>query len=71
MPEDISVAGYDNTAIAALEPISLTSVDQDGHLMGSNAARLLIERIEGKRQRSVLFSLTPTLVPRRSTAPPR
>ena len=71
VPDDISVAGYDNTAIAALEPISLTSVDQDGHLMGTNAARLLIERIEGKRQRSVLFSLTPTLVPRRSTAPPR
>jgi LacI family transcriptional regulator len=71
VPDDISVAGYDNTAIAALEPISLTSVDQDGHLMGINAARLLLERIEGKRQRSVLFSLTPTLVPRRSTAPPR
>ena len=71
MPGDISVAGYDNTAIAALGPISLTSVDQDGHLMGSNAARLLLERIEGKRERSVLLSLSPTLVPRRSTAPPR
>jgi LacI family transcriptional regulator len=70
VPDGISVAGYDNTAIAALDPISLTSVDQDGHLMGTNAARLLLERIEGKRQRSVLFSLTPTLVPRRSTAPP-
>jgi LacI family transcriptional regulator len=70
VPDDISVTGYDNTAIAALEPISLTSVDQDGHLMGSNAARLLLERIEAKRQRSVLYSLAPTLVPRRSTAPP-
>jgi LacI family transcriptional regulator len=70
VPDDISVAGYDNTAIAALEPISLTSVDQDGHLMGTNSARLLLERIEAKRQRSVLYSLTPTLVPRRSTAPP-
>jgi LacI family transcriptional regulator len=70
VPDDISVTGYDNTAIAALEPISLTSVDQDGHLMGNNAARLLLERIEAKRQRSVLYSLAPTLVPRRSTAPP-
>jgi LacI family transcriptional regulator len=70
VPDDISVAGYDNTTIAALEPISLTSVDQDGHLMGNNAARLLLERIEAKRQRSVLYSLAPTLVPRRSTAPP-
>ncbi|WP_327010275.1 LacI family transcriptional regulator [Dactylosporangium sp. NBC_01737] len=70
IPEDISVAGYDNTSIAAMGPISLTSVDQDGHLMGVNAARLLLERVEQKRQRSVLLSLSPTLVPRRSTAPP-
>jgi LacI family transcriptional regulator len=68
VPEDVSLAGYDNTGIAALGPISLTSVDQDGHLMGGNAARLLLERIEQKRQRSVLLSLSPTLVPRRSTA---
>jgi LacI family transcriptional regulator len=71
IPEDISLAGYDNTSIAGLGPISLTSVDQDGHLMGTNAARLLLERIEGKRRRSVLLSLAPTLVPRRSTAQPR
>lgn len=70
IPEDLSVAGYDNTTIAAMGPVSLTSVDQDGHLMGVNAARLLLERIEGKRQRSVLLSLSPTLVPRRSTAAP-
>jgi LacI family transcriptional regulator len=70
VPEDISVAGYDNTNIAALGPISLTSVDQDGHLMGVNAARLLLERIEAKRQGSVQLSLSPTLVPRRSTAAP-
>jgi LacI family transcriptional regulator len=70
VPGDISVAGYDNTAIAALGPISLTSVDQDGHLMGVNAARMLLERVEGKRERSALLTLSPTLVPRRSTAPP-
>ena len=69
-PRDISVAGYDNTAIAALGPISLTSVDQDGHLMGVNAARMLLERVEGRRERSALLTLSPTLVPRRSTAPP-
>jgi LacI family transcriptional regulator len=70
IPEDISVAGYDNTTVAAMGPISLTSVDQDGHLMGGNAARLLLERIERKRDRAVLLSFSPTLVPRRSTAPP-
>jgi LacI family transcriptional regulator len=70
VPEDISLTGYDNSTVAGLGPISLTSVDQDGRLLGVNAARLLLERIQGKRQRSVLLSLTPSLVPRHSTAPP-
>jgi LacI family transcriptional regulator len=71
IPDDISVAGYDNTAIVALGPISITSVEQNGREIGANAARLLLERIEGKRERSVLLSLSPALVPRRSTAAPR
>ena len=70
VPEDVSIVGYDNTSFAALRPISLTSVDQDGHAMGTNAARLLLERIESKRSRSILLSTSPTLIHRRSTAPP-
>ncbi|MEV0388826.1 LacI family DNA-binding transcriptional regulator [Nonomuraea sp. NPDC050643] len=69
VPADISLAGYDNTRTAALSDISLTSVDQDGGVMGRTAGRLLLERIEG-RTSSVTFSVTPTLVPRRSTGPP-
>jgi LacI family transcriptional regulator len=38
--------------------------------MGVNAARMLLERIEGKRQRSALLTFAPTLVVRRSTAAP-
>jgi LacI family transcriptional regulator len=51
IPEDLSVAGYDNTTVAAMGPISLTSVDQDGRLMGANAARLLLERSPGNAAR--------------------
>src|SRR5918992_1211765 len=69
VPADISVAGYDNTWLAALANVSLTSVDQDGGTMGRTVGRLLLERIEG-RTASVRFSVTPTLVPRRSTGPP-
>ncbi|MGW0810349.1 LacI family DNA-binding transcriptional regulator [Nonomuraea sp. NPDC002799] len=69
VPDDVSLAGYDNTRLAALSNISLTSVDQDGDVMGRTAGRLLLERIEG-RTSSVRFSVTPTLVPRRSTGPP-
>ncbi|BBC38527.1 LacI family transcriptional regulator [Streptomyces graminofaciens] len=70
VPGDISVAGYDNTTFAALGQISLTSVDQAGHEMGGNAVRLLLERITDRRRPSVQVTLSPTLVPRRTTGRP-
>lgn len=70
VPGDISVAGYDNTTFAAFGPISLTSVDQAGQEMGRNAVRLLLERIADRGRPSAKVILSPTLVPRRSTAPP-
>jgi LacI family transcriptional regulator len=70
-PGDISVAGYDNTEFAALGPVSLTTVDQAGRQFGSNAARLLLERIADRHRPSVFTSLSPTLVPRRTTGAPR
>ncbi|MET8421807.1 LacI family DNA-binding transcriptional regulator [Streptomyces sp. NPDC005134] len=70
VPGDISIAGYDNTSIAALGPISLTSVDQAGHHIGANAARLLLDRIADRTRPSAQVKLSPTLVPRRTTAPP-
>ncbi|MFJ8989572.1 substrate-binding domain-containing protein [Streptomyces sp. NPDC102279] len=70
VPEDVSVVGYNNTAVADLATVQLTSVDQAGHNMGANAARLLIERVEGKRDRAVQTSMTPRLVIRSSTSAP-
>ncbi|NUT45530.1 MAG: LacI family DNA-binding transcriptional regulator [Thermoactinospora sp.] len=69
VPGDVSVAGYDNARMAGLAHVALTSVDQDGAIMGQTAGRLLLERIAG-RTVAVRFSVTPTLVSRRSTAPP-
>ncbi len=71
IPEDLSLAGYNNTAIADLATVQLTSVDQAGHDMGSTAARLLIERVEGRREHAVRTTMTPRLVVRRSTSAPR
>lgn len=71
IPDDLSLAGYNNTSVAALAPVSLTSVDQAGAMMGETAARLLLERIEKRRDRAVVIASTPHLVPRGSTAPPR
>ena len=70
-PSDISLAGYDNTTFAALGPISLTSVDQAGHHIGTDAARLLLERIADRNRPASQVKLSPKLVPRRTTAPPR
>ena len=70
VPGDISVAGYDNCALAAFGPVSLTSVDQDGRHMGADAARLLVDRIADRERRTVQVKLSPTLAVRRTTAAP-
>lgn len=70
VPQDISVAGYDNTTFAAFRPISLTSVDQAGREIGVNAARLLLDRIADRSRPTTQIRLSPTLVVRRTTAPP-
>jgi LacI family transcriptional regulator len=70
VPGDISVVGYDNSALAAFGPISLTSVDQDGRQMGANAARLVVDRIADRDRRTAQVKLSPTLVVRRTTAAP-
>jgi LacI family transcriptional regulator len=71
IPGDLSLVGYNNTAVAALAPVQLTSVDQAGHTMGASAARMLIERVEGHRSRAMQTTMTPNLVVRRTTGAPR
>ncbi len=70
VPQDISLAGYDNTTVAALGPISLTSVDQAGHHIGTTAARLLLDRIADRTRPTAQIKISPTLIPRRTTAGP-
>jgi len=64
-PEDIAVAGFDNSRTAALPLISLTSVDQGGRQLGQAAAELLISRIKGRRQAKHI-TVAPRLVRRGS-----
>jgi LacI family transcriptional regulator len=68
VPADVSIAGYDDIAVAGLGRISLTTVDQDGHLTGAVSARLLQERIEG-RTTAVQYVVSPTLIPRETSGP--
>lgn len=71
VPGDISLVGYDNTYLAQLSNVSLTSIDQPRHEMGVLAARLLLERIEAKRTEPRREVLKPRLVQRSTSAPPR
>jgi hypothetical protein len=53
-----------------LEAAGLTSVDQAGRHISAEAARLLLDRIDNRQRPSAQVKLSPTLVPRRTTAPP-
>lgn len=65
VPEDLAVAGYDNSRVAALPLVGLASVDQAGAAIGATAADLLLSRIGG-RTAAIHTLVPPTLVKRRS-----
>lgn len=70
VPGDISVVGYDNTALAASHRLGLTSIDQPRSEMGHMAAGLILTRIEEKRTTARHVVLAPELVVRESTGRP-
>jgi DNA-binding LacI/PurR family transcriptional regulator len=71
VPDDLSVVGHDNTYLAALHHMSLTTVNQPRPDMGRRAMDALVERMDGSRAAPVHARVTPSLVVRTSTGPPR
>jgi LacI family transcriptional regulator len=69
-PEDVSLVGFDDLDIAEFQSPPLTTVAQNAALMGAEAARRLITRLEGEENESILTLVPTHLVVRSSTAPP-
>ncbi|MEO8241442.1 MAG: LacI family DNA-binding transcriptional regulator [bacterium] len=65
VPEDLAIIGYDNSRVAALPLVNLSSIDQQGRHLGALATEMLLSRIGGRTQaRHVLVE--PSLVRRTS-----
>lgn len=69
VPEDVSVVGYDNTALSGLGHIGLTTVHQPRREMGRAATKAVLERVEADRRTAVRQIITPELIIRTTTGP--
>jgi DNA-binding LacI/PurR family transcriptional regulator len=69
VPGRLSLVGYDNTYLARLRSIWLTSVDSAGYEVGRLAASTLLARVADPARPAGLQLLPPTLQVRGSTAP--
>jgi DNA-binding LacI/PurR family transcriptional regulator len=70
VPDDISVAGFDDAPIARLSSVDLTSVRQDPELIGVSAVEAAVRRIENRDERPRETVVDTSLVLRSSTAAP-
>ncbi|MCA4134353.1 LacI family DNA-binding transcriptional regulator [Arthrobacter sp. M4] len=50
VPADLSLVGYDNTYLARIRHLSLTSVDNGNMAVGVEAGKLILERIRARQQ---------------------
>lgn len=67
VPDDISVVGFDDSQIAQLDLVQLTSVRQPVEDFGTEAVSLLLRRIEDPQAARVIRELDAELVERRTT----
>ena len=69
MPGDVSIVGYDDSRVAQLSFIDLTSVRQDAADAAELAIQAASERLDYGRTTERDIVLQPTLVVRGSTGP--
>jgi DNA-binding LacI/PurR family transcriptional regulator len=70
VPGAVSVVGYDDSILARLAHIDLTTVNQDAPAQARHAVQAAVSRLDGGRTTRQELVLVPHLVVRGSTAPP-
>jgi DNA-binding LacI/PurR family transcriptional regulator len=70
VPGRVSVAGYDDSTLARLAHVNLTTVSQDTRGQAEHAVAAAVERLDGGRVRAREVVLPPRLVVRGTTAAP-
>ncbi len=70
VPGDCSVTGYDDSPVAQLRAVDLTSVSQEAALLARAAVRAAAGRLEGRVSGAADEVLEPRLVARGSSSPP-
>ena len=70
IPQELSVAGFDDTPLAATISPSLTTIYQPSRELASEAVGLLLEEIAAPSDKPLRCLLDYRIVPRDSTAPP-
>ena len=71
VPGQVSVTGYDDSALARLGHVDLTTVSQKPTEQADQAVAAVVERLDTGRLSAKSTVLTPELVIRSTTAPPR
>ncbi len=67
VPRDLSIVGFDNLEITEYSTPPLTTVAQDGALMGAEAARRMLALLDGESKGEIITLLPTTLIVRAST----
>jgi DNA-binding LacI/PurR family transcriptional regulator len=70
VPEEVSVVGFDDSQIARLSQIGLTSIRQDIQGIAQGAVRTAIQRLDDAQAPPRELVLDPKLIVRETTRPP-
>ena len=71
VPGSVSIVGYDDSPLARLVHVNLTTVSQNTQQQAERAVEAVIERLDQGRSVAREVVLTPRLVVRRTAGPPR